>query len=316
MKFSILIPTYKDVFLEECISSCLSQTYSNYEIIIVNDNSPYNIEGIIKNYTDGRIRYYKKQTGFGAEHIVNNWNRCLEYATGDYVMCIGDDDMLKPNCLEDYARLINQYPDLDVYHTRMEIIDEKSNVTTIQEDRPERETAFSMIWHFWHGRRQVIGDWCFKTKTLKEKGGFIYMPYGWSSDNITAFKFAADKGTANLKVPGFQYRESSINITSRHTIQSTTGKILAWKQVKEWYQSFLKEEDPRDEIDIIYKNDIFKMLNIYIERKIEGEIEQGIHDFPFSITEWLKVGKMVGLSKSYILKKIIKNLLKTLGQGL
>ena len=42
MKFSVIIPAYKPFFLKECIDSILGQTYSNLEIIIVNDASPYN----------------------------------------------------------------------------------------------------------------------------------------------------------------------------------------------------------------------------------------------------------------------------------
>ena len=58
MKFSILIPAYKAAFLEECINSCLHQTYSDYEIIIVNDCSPNKLEEIIGKFSDNRIKFY------------------------------------------------------------------------------------------------------------------------------------------------------------------------------------------------------------------------------------------------------------------
>ena len=56
MKYSILIPAYKETFLKECIDSILNQTYSDFEIIIVNDNSPYKLDDIIHTYNDSRIR--------------------------------------------------------------------------------------------------------------------------------------------------------------------------------------------------------------------------------------------------------------------
>lgn len=311
MKFSILIPAYKEQYLDECITSCLTQTYDNYEIIIVNDNSPYNLDTIVNKFNDQRLHYYKNEVGYGAEHIVGNWNHCLEFASGDYVMCIGDDDKLKPNCLEDYHALITTHPGLNVYHMRMEIIDENSTVTTIQEERPETETVYSMIWHFWHGRRQVIGDWLFHTDTLRKKGGFIDFPYGWSSDNISAFEMATDKGVANTKIPGFQFRESTIAITSRHTPTAAVGKIKAWHQVKNWYDNFLKKNDVTDNVDSIYKTDIIKLLDRYIDRKVEGELEHGLKDYPFSIFKWMKVCKETHLSKNHVMKMIIKNLFKS-----
>ena len=310
MKFSILIPAYKEEFLDECISSCLSQTYDDYEIIVIDDHSPYNIGNIVDKYKNEHIHFYRNEHGCGAEHVVDNWNKCLNIATGDYVMCIGDDDKLKPNCLQNYVSLISKHPNLDLYHCRMEIINEHSMVTTIQEGRPETETVFSMIWHFWHGRRQVLGDWLFRTTSLKEKGGFYFLPYGWSSDNITAFELAAKKGVANTNDPGFQYRESILAITSTHTIEATIGKIRAWKEAKKWYLNFLKDNKASNEVDNIYKNDIIKILNRYFIRKKEGEIELGIHDFPFAFLKWMKIGKENGIPRRRVLKLLIKNIIK------
>lgn len=58
MKFSITIPAYKAKFLKECIDSILSQTYNDFELIIVNDASPEYLDSIINGYSDSRIRYY------------------------------------------------------------------------------------------------------------------------------------------------------------------------------------------------------------------------------------------------------------------
>lgn len=311
MKFSILIPAYKAAFLEECINSCLHQTYSDYEIIIVNDCSPNKLEEIIGKFSDNRIKFYQNEFGCGARNVVKNWNICLGYATGDFTICIGDDDKLKPNCLEDYATLITTYPNLDVYHTRMEIINQNSIVVNIQEERPTKESVYSMIWHFWMaGRKQVLGDWCFKTQTLKEKGGFIDLPFGWNSDNLTAFQFAIEKGVANNKTPGFQYRVSDLTITQKNTPESISGKIEAWQKSKIWYINFLKTTEPQNDIDNIYKNTILNIFDRYMERKIYGEIEHGIIDYPFSIISWLKIARHEGIPCSYVLKEFMKNGLK------
>ena len=107
MKFSIIVPAYKPQFLAECIESILAQTYSDWELIIVNDASPYDLDSIVKNYEDRRIRYYINEKNFGAVAMVNNWNHCLEYVTGEYVINMGDDDKLTPACLENgsFSRL-------------------------------------------------------------------------------------------------------------------------------------------------------------------------------------------------------------------
>ena len=87
-KFSVVVPAYKANFLKECIDSVLAQTYVDFEIIIVNDASPEDLDSIVSLYKDTRIRYYKNKTNCGAINVVDNWNKCLEYATGDYIICM------------------------------------------------------------------------------------------------------------------------------------------------------------------------------------------------------------------------------------
>lgn len=74
MKFSILVPAYKPQFLAECIESILAQTYPDWELIIVNDASPYDIDSIVSKYDDERIHYRKREQGFGAKRLVENWD--------------------------------------------------------------------------------------------------------------------------------------------------------------------------------------------------------------------------------------------------
>lgn len=79
MKFSVAIPAYKRRYLYEAITSVLSQTYQEFELIIVDDCSPEDIKSVVDQLTDGRIRYYRNERNCGAENVVDNWNICLNY---------------------------------------------------------------------------------------------------------------------------------------------------------------------------------------------------------------------------------------------
>ena len=74
MKYSILVPVYKSQYLSECIDSILGQTYEDFELIIVNDASPYPIDDIVRTYSDIRIHYFTNTVGYGAVNVVDNWN--------------------------------------------------------------------------------------------------------------------------------------------------------------------------------------------------------------------------------------------------
>jgi len=139
MLFSVLIPAFKGQFLSDAIDSCLAQDYDDFEVIIVDDHSPDNLHAIVSNYSDKRIRYYSNRANCGAVDVVDNWNICLSYAEGDFVICMGDDDRLLPWCLTEYRLLLQKYPNLDIYHARTELIDEKGEFINLQESSPETE---------------------------------------------------------------------------------------------------------------------------------------------------------------------------------
>ena len=182
--FTIAIPAYKKAFIYEAIESCIQQTYKNLEIVIVDDASPEDLASIVGMFVDPRIRYYRNVKNCGSINVVDNWNVCLAYAKGDYIICMGDDDKLLPNCLEEYMKLMDKYPGLDVYHAWTEIIDEKSNFRALQSQRPEYESALALAWNRWNGRnKQFIGDFCYDVEQLRRVGGFYKIPLAWGSEH-------------------------------------------------------------------------------------------------------------------------------------
>lgn len=240
IKFSVTVPAYKAQFLGECIDSILAQTYKNFEVIIVNDASPQDLDSIVNRYDDPRIHYYKNKVGFGAEHAVGNWNKCLEYATGDYIICMGDDDKLFSNCLEEYSKLIRKYPGLGLYHGWTVKIDENSIPFNIVFPSPEMESCYSLIYSKISGRDGYIGDYLFEAKLLRENGGFSDFPFGWGSDDMSVYIAASRNGLANTQVPVFQYRVSRYSISSSTHIRE---KMEALTKQFEWINNFMLQDN-------------------------------------------------------------------------
>lgn len=238
MKFSITIPTYKSRYLREAIDSVVNQTYTDWELIIVDDCSPEDLRIIVEPYMkDSRVSYYRNEKNIGAEKLVENWNRCLSYCQGDFVLCIGDDDRMLPNCLSDLQALIEKYPDLDVYHSRTQIIDEDGQVKETLALRDDFEDALAMIENRWNGRRQYIGDFCYRRSSLMKNGGYYPLPFAWGSDDITAFRAALSHGIANTIQPGFQYRENRYSISLSQNEEKKAEAVL---EQRKWYSETLK----------------------------------------------------------------------------
>lgn len=296
MKFSILIPAYKETFLEKAIRSVIDQSYDDWELIILNDCSPYNLDVIIESYSDARIKYFVNDRNVGAVDVVKNWNQCLGYSSGEYVICMGDDDVLCPDCLKIYSDYIKKYPDVNVFHTRSIIIDENGEQMYITDPRPEKESMYALMMHRMK-EEQFIGDFCIKSSSLKANGGYYYLPLAWGSDDLTAYMCARDGGVVNVETPVFFYRKSSSTITSTGNVRI---KIDSLNHLKTVYGELLSE-NPLDLICQLESKTVVKSLNKYFFRRQAEDISMDIRENLFRVLSWLFFHKKYNLSISCIL---------------
>jgi glycosyltransferase involved in cell wall biosynthesis len=103
---SVCIPVYRGVeHLSIAIESVLRQTYTDFELLIIDDDSPEDIAGIVNSYQDPRIRFLCNAENLGAEI---NWNRCLKEARGRYFKLLPMDDLLAADCLEKQITVLEQ----------------------------------------------------------------------------------------------------------------------------------------------------------------------------------------------------------------
>ena len=296
MKFSITIPAFKRRFLKEAIDSVCRQTYTDWELIVVDDCSPEDLRSVVEPYlVDGRVHYYRNTVNCGAVDVVDNWNICLSHCTGDYVICMGDDDRLQPCCLEEYRALIDRYPEVRVLHAATEIIDEHGNVKEILQARPEWESALSLLWYRWQGRDQFIGDFCYHTGFLRSIGGYYKLPLAWGSDDITAIMAARDKGIANTQKVCFQYRDNRMSITSSGNARVKMDAAVAQYR---WYQQFLDsiDVDSLTEEDREYLNTIDDARRLYYYRALGQNCVDVMNGNPFMIAYCKRKLAIFGLS--------------------
>ena len=119
---SIIVPIYKaEKYLHRCVDSILAQTFTDFELILVNDGSPDNSGAICDEYAlkDSRVRVFHKENG----GVSSARNLGLDNAQGEWITFVDSDDWLKHECLE---QLTNQL-DADMIKCGMESSDRKSS---------------------------------------------------------------------------------------------------------------------------------------------------------------------------------------------
>jgi glycosyltransferase involved in cell wall biosynthesis len=118
---TVAIPTYRRFgYLREAVESALRQTYDRVEVLISDDGDNPEIHewGERMMQEDPRVRYQRNHHNLG---LAANWNRLADLAQGEYIIIIGDDDHLLPDCLAMLVR--GAWPDYSVAFSNHYLID-------------------------------------------------------------------------------------------------------------------------------------------------------------------------------------------------
>ncbi len=122
-KVSVLIPTYNYAhILDVTIQSVLAQTYTDFELIIVDNCSADNTVEVVEKYlSDARVSFYRNEKNLG---LTGNWNRCLELAKGEYIKYLCADDKFHPQILEKYVPIMDSHPQVSLISCHKQEFDE------------------------------------------------------------------------------------------------------------------------------------------------------------------------------------------------
>ena len=117
-KFSVVISVFnKEKYIAETLKSVLAQTFTDFEVVILNDGSTDNSEAEILKFNDPRIRYFSKENqGASAAR-----NFTIQQAKAEYIALMDADDYWYPFYLEEQNILIIEFPNESVFATATEI---------------------------------------------------------------------------------------------------------------------------------------------------------------------------------------------------
>lgn len=265
-KVSFILPAYKRRFLKEAIDSILAQTCRDFELIVVDDKSPEGLYEVIKGYSwekdfevlsvggkrwdiDGvAVRYYQNEENIGGKDLVAAWHHAMKYATGEWCVLASDDDVYHPDYLAEMLRLQAKYPQCDLFHCRLAVIDANGKWLRVGEQRVEFESQVQMAYsrgvlNYW----QTAQEYMFRRSALDKIGGFVNFPLAWYSDDAT-WMTLSKRGCACSPKILFFFRQSGENISSNN-ISAFEQKAYAADMFKKWFRVFVEYMRPLCEED-------------------------------------------------------------------
>ncbi|HEY5652885.1 MAG TPA: glycosyltransferase family 2 protein [Pontiella sp.] len=253
-KVSIAIPLYNcESHIRETIESVLNQTFEEFKITVLDDQSTDRSADIVKSFDDPRVHYRLNPERLG---FFKNWNQCLEVMDGTYCKLLPHDDTLEPTCLEKQVKVLDTHRNVELVHCGRKIIDPSGNILTTRraKELPGEKTSDESLRRIVRSGTNPIGEPAsvmFRNSTKARIDGFsdadmysIDIEY-WSrllaegkryyiNETLSSFRVWPD--SASVKLFGTQSRSmrsffKSLQQRFPETISPTDVRLGAFKSI-------------------------------------------------------------------------------------
>ena len=210
---SIIMPSFNTAqYIKETIQSVLNQTYTKWELIIVDDGSTDDTDEILTKIKDERIRYFKNKKNYGA---AASRNKALREAKGQWIAFLDSDDLWASDKLEKQINFMKKNGYVFSY-TNYEEIDAEGNKTGVEVTGPRKITKIGMFNYCWPGCLTVMFD--------ATKIGLIQIADIKKNNDYAMWLKISRKADCYLlnKCLG-SYRKGRIGSVSTHSIKTMIG---------------------------------------------------------------------------------------------
>ena len=240
---SIGIPTYNRAqgYLKETLECALAQTYPNIEIIVADNCSPDNTREVVASHGDRRIRYFRHESGMKPN---DNFNFCLQQATGAYFLLLPDDDKIDPDFIDTCMRAADYDTQVGIIRSGTRIINSVGTVISEGRNLTAGMSTADFILGWFTGKTPLyVCSTLYNTKGLRSIGG-LHSRHNLFQDVTATAKLAATMGRIDIEETKASARQHG-------------GKWTHVARVREWC------EDSLDLLDLMCKLAPVKQAEIH-----------------------------------------------------
>lgn len=206
---SVIIPAYNAArYLPAALDSILQQSFTDFEVIVIDDCSTDDTAEIIRSYAsrDARIRTFFNENNLG---IAGNRNKGVSYANGTYIVWQDADDISLPDRIKHQYELMECNPDVGIVGGYLELF--RGNTTLGTRKYPEHDRELrKMIFRFSPVAQPAA---MLRMEALKYAGEYD-LDYPPAEDLDMTFRIGKNYSLANLQETVIRYRESDTSATA------------------------------------------------------------------------------------------------------
>jgi glycosyltransferase involved in cell wall biosynthesis len=222
-RVSVVIPTYNRAHLiGESIQSVLTQTFRDFELIVVDDGSSDDTETVVRRFGDPRIRYtYQENKG-----ISGAQNTGIRTAKGGYIAFLGSDDLWLPALLQLEVEILGSNPDVGLAYAKAQAIDTdgnlKSQISGTSQKYPGDTLKSALYGNFVCTIAALMRRECFDRVGLFDETLKARVDYDMWIRMAKHYRFAyLDRVLAHFRIHSGRYTR----VKSEHFAQVCTSRI-------------------------------------------------------------------------------------------
>lgn len=285
-KISVIVPVYNgERYLRESIESVLSQSYRDFELIVVDDGSSDNTREVISQY-DGKYSYFKAVYHSENKGVSAAKNSGIAVSSGEFLVFAAADDIQEKDRLEVSIQALEENPDLDMVFIDCQMIDSEGNLLNRRKGYPAGMSSENALLyqlkrnHLWSGLvmlRKTADIWFDETiPNAVDYELFLRMLLNGASLSI-------------INSPFLRYRVHNSNISGNAKVSAkSVEKILQRLNFDEIFNHLCKRF-PQDEVRVAissalltsgqYERALIFLKDIDLRLSIEGLFVQAISYF-------------------------------------
>ena len=273
MRFSVIMPLFnKAPYVAKAIESVLSQTFGDYELIVMDDGSTDESYDIALKTIDGHEngKIYRQQNA-GVSMARNN---AVTLSHGDYLCFLDADDWWAPTFLEEMTKFIDEYPEAGIYGTNYTIVNEtkhKTRVAPVSVDSGFEKGYINYCQVYSKNLAMPLwtGAVCIPRWVFNEMNGF---PKGikLGEDFLLWIRIALKYKVAFLNTPFSFYNQDS------ESQWRGTGYMQEPKRNMLWNLSFLEDEEKKnaDYKTLVDKLRVSGLISYYLSKQYRTDAVQ------------------------------------------
>lgn len=205
-KISVIMPVYNLApYIEESICSILTQTYSDFELLIIDDGSTDGTLDIIRKFDDSRIKLICHSINLG---LIETLNQGIDLSTGEYIARMDGDDIALPHRFERQVAYMDAHPHYGVCGSQVQFLG-RDGVTTKPLNHEEIK-----CWQLFHCT--IVHPTVMIRKSVLENHGIRYLYYYHAEDYEIWNRLAAVTQLVNLPDVLLLYRVHANQVSSIH----------------------------------------------------------------------------------------------------